>query len=54
MIVINESNWADRRSRVQLYDIHKLTKQIRSPQPAFICSKKTMETPEQCMKSVQS
>ena len=39
MIVINESNWADRRSRVQLYDIHKLTKQIKSPQPAFTCSK---------------
>ena len=39
MIVINESNWADRRSRVQLYDIDKLTKQIRSPQRAFTCSK---------------
>ena len=24
MIVINESNWANKRSRVQLYDIDKL------------------------------
>ena len=29
MIVINESNWANKRSRVQLYDIDKLAKQIK-------------------------
>ena len=54
MIVINESNWANKRSRVQLYDIDKLTKQIKSPQPAFTCSNSTMETLKQCVKSVKS
>ena len=54
MIVINESNWANKWSRVQLYDIDKLTKQIKSLQPVFNCSKSTMETLEQCVKSVQS
>ena len=35
MIVINESNWPNKRSRVQLYDIDKLAKQIKNSQPAF-------------------
>ena len=54
MIVVNESNWANKQNRVQLYDINKLTKQMKSPQPAFTCSESKMETPEQCVKSVQS
>ena len=54
MIVINESNWPNKRSRVQLYDIDKLAKQIKNPQPVFICSKSTMETLEKYVKSVQS
>ena len=29
MIVIIENNWANKRSRVQLYDIDKLAKQIK-------------------------
>ena len=28
--------------------------QIETTQPTFTCSKSTMETPEQCAKSVQS
>ena len=52
--MIYESNWANKQSKVQLCDIDKLAKQIKNPQPAFICSKPTMETLEQYVKSVQS
>ena len=54
MIVINESNWANEGSRVHLYDIDKLTKQIKNPQQAFTCSNSLMETLEQCVKFFQS
>ena len=36
------------------YDNHKKCRIIKQTQQAFTCSKSTMETPEQCVKSIQS